>query len=175
MIQCMSHVKRRIAISKIFSHNLEGTKIFRMGGAEPDGSRPPAGQGALPSIFVVSCSISVPSPDNSQHYTTKTPQYVAFKLMILAIASCLSGSLRRTNIRRGLAVCIYFEIYFGTEWPPRQKLHCRVRRLAGVFVAAGLILRGNGGTFAARRLLNCDKNTRFRSYLHSKCSPTKGN
>lgn len=44
-------------------------------------------------IFVVSCSISVPSPDNSQHYTTKTPQYVAFKLMILAIASCLSRLL----------------------------------------------------------------------------------
>lgn len=50
-------------------------------------------QGPLSSILAAACSITVPSPDNSQHYTTKTAQYVAFKLMILAIASRPSVSL----------------------------------------------------------------------------------
>lgn len=60
-----------------------GCSVFRYPGSPVSGS-------VLPSIFAVSCSITVPSPDNSQQYTTKTPQYVAFKLMILAIASCQS-------------------------------------------------------------------------------------
>lgn len=53
----------------------------------------PVSRSGLSSILTAPCSITVPSPDNSQHYTTKTPQYVAFKLMIPTIASCLSRIL----------------------------------------------------------------------------------
>lgn len=60
----------------------------------------------LSSILAAPCSITMPSPDNSQHYTTKTPQYVAFKLMIPTIASCLSRFL--------YTAVICFEICF---WP----------------------------------------------------------